>query len=279
MEYNSFKSMLCWLKEKNINIDKSTLDILLSFDVFSNSMKEALEIILTDETIDNKEKWINILAIAGNNYLVIRTLIDILEVQHIRKNDFYVSSILQEKAYYKRNNLIRALKNLKIYEDTELYSFIREIEDKELQRRVIFVLEHQYGMEMFEKNPSLKNMSEEELDYKLIEMEFMLIVIAKAKLAHKIKEYVDKPNKKDLLSLIELQQQLESFFEHYNMTSFELGLPEVTKEGTYFEDDGLLDDVICSDCYFKGNCNMLNITDKDCEILSENSKTLTKYMK
>jgi hypothetical protein len=113
----------------------------------------------------------------------------------------------------------------------------------------------------------------------LIEMEFMLIVIAKAKLAHKIKEYVDKPNKKDLLSLIELQQQLESFFEHYNMTSFELGLPEVTKEGTYFEDDGLLDDVICSDCYFKGNCNMLNITEKDCEILSENSKTLTKYMK
>lgn len=129
-EYKFFKIVAPWLKENDYNLYKKSLEKMTNSIVFSQQVEFALKTILSDETLYDKEKWINVLVNIGNDDLMIKSLIDILKVSHIRENDFYVSSIMSEKDVWKRRNLIYALKNLKVYGNSEWYFFIREQEDE-----------------------------------------------------------------------------------------------------------------------------------------------------
>lgn len=231
MKYDDFKSLVCFMEETNLEISKDELKKILRLNTFNDDVKEIL-LLLNDQTIKNRSKWIDMLLKYGNDTLAISSLHNILKTPYIRENDAYVYFIMTETNLEKRTNLIRALSNLKILGNFQLFRFIFNIEDVDKQRRIVTILEYDIGYSKFKEIP-LEYVTAYELNYTLVIIEQAIMENEKTKVEEMTKIFIENPTKENTLLLAQHLRELEKTLAHYSIEPSEV---------CYAGDDALTDE-------------------------------------
>lgn len=208
MEYNSFSVLINWLNAENLNLDKGTLLALLKLNQFIYPVRECLKIIIKDDTIKNKKRFIDIIVQVGNDYALASIFFDILSNPNIRDDNYFVEAILNENNYDKRVNLLQALKNKNIFSNKALFNFIYKLENIELQKRIINCLEFDLGMKYLSSIFS----AEKDSVYKILgQIENIIVADETQKFNSVINEYIVNPTRENLISVIEYEKKLKRY--------------------------------------------------------------------
>lgn len=231
MEYKSFQSLVKFLDERNFIIDKESLQKLLTIESFGFNIKDALEIILPQNSLkeEDKIKFLDMLVNIGNDSLLPFDFVQILKNPYIRENDYYINTIMNEPDSNRRKNLIRALKNEEVANDLNLFNLILRQIDSQIQRRIVAVLEFEVGIFNVDKIQSANSDNIEEV---IKELEKAVVKAAISALETLTKTFVDNPTQENRILLRENQVRLDRVLTHYEKTELSMELPEVSGEGT-----------------------------------------------
>ncbi|MDD4188041.1 MAG: hypothetical protein PHX04_04695 [Bacilli bacterium] len=219
------KSLIFFLKEANIELDEIEWEKIINL----NDIRE-IQLLLNDVTIENIPNWIDMLIEFGNDSLAVASLCDILRVPYLRENDEYVSFIMSEEDFFRRQNLIRALTNLKVLGNFELFRFIYNISDKDKQRRIVAILEFELGYNKFKDVP-LRYVTADELNYTLTRIEESIIDAEKVELEELSKRFIENPSTENATLLAQYQKKLDEIITHHSKAELSMALPEVSGTG------------------------------------------------
>lgn len=225
MQYEAFENLLDILLKHEIEIDKDILHDLLKISSVSNNLMDSIEIILCDDDIKDKKKFIYLLLKVENDYLVTVTFSKLLHNKRARENDYYVNSILSEVDFRKRDNMCKALQNDIILNDENLFNFLLNHENSEIQRRIIEILKFDIGVQFLDK--ILKSTCQT-ISSILEEAESAIAENEKEKLETITKQYIENPSYDNLVLLSEYQKSISKLISMDKQSGISMKVQYVT---------------------------------------------------
>lgn len=209
MNYNEFKALISMLAQNNINLTKEELDSIFAIPYFNHKDMNILQFILTDDSIKNKKKFIDMIKFVKESRYenMYSTFEEILKNPNIIKNNYYLTILLNTNSVYARKNLIRALQNPLVFNDEKLFDFINSLEEGMIQKRVVVCLEYELGIRSLDR---IQKASSAYLKEILSEVEHDIIEDEKAKLNTITKRYLNDPTCENLENLRQYQEFLST---------------------------------------------------------------------
>lgn len=225
MQYEAFENLLDILLKHEIEIDKDILHDLLKISSVSNNLMDSIEVILCDDDIKDKKKFIDLLLKIENDYLVTVTFSKLLHNKRARENDYYVNSILSETDSRKRDNMCKALQNDIILNDENLFNFLLNQENSETQRRIIEILKFDIGVQFLDK---ILKSTYQTISSILEEAESAISENEKEKLETITKQYIENPSYDNLVLLSEYQKSISKLISMDKQSGISMKVQYVT---------------------------------------------------
>lgn len=234
MNYEIFTRFTKFLDKNDVKISKEYFKRLLSLKSFNARIEDLIQLIENyfpeyGSNSEFREEWINYLIKYSDDFLMTGSLIEIITKMPLPYQTDRVSSILSEPVYAKRKSLIRAAVIIPKQEE-DLFQYVMDISDKNVQQRFVTILENQLNSEIFNNKNKILRLSESRLSRKLPEMENLIIKRAKEIVEDAIEHFLKDSGYQSFKYLISCQDRFEKILNSFNKDISSVELPIIPED-------------------------------------------------